>query len=221
MTLEIHPISSEHLDSVLAVYEREFETLPTGTLNPMSSETAAALMSSPDRVHLGVFSESRFVGYLLCEVYSWFGAPEPFALSPWLSQGERVGEAVGMLVYREFKGHSLGTRLLRARRAALAEIGVRHATGMMLVDNYSSIVSYLRTGAILCGFDTDYYDLLNFVHYSGDLADRPAGSDQIETSEIDKMRELFGLGYVCRGLTWDRSGGKPTPVFTLSSEFVA
>ena len=91
---------------------------------------------------------------------------------------------------------------------------------MMLVDNFSSIITYLRSGGLLCGFDYDGYDLLNFAHYSGDFADRTPKATKIQTSELDELRELFGHGYVCRSITWDKAGDRPKPVYSMSAEFV-
>ena len=220
MAIEIQPLSLQHLDDVFALFTAEFDTLPIGTLNPKSYENFADLLSSPGWVNLGAFAESRLVGYTLCEVRPWSGAPDPFALGALLSPGEPVGEARGTLVDKAFKGHSIGSHLLRARRAALTDKGVRHATGMMLIDNFSSIITYLRCGGLQCGFDHDDYDLLNFAHYSGDLADRPPEETEIRTSELDEMRELFGRGYVCRRIAWDKVDDRPKPVYSMSAEFV-
>lgn len=220
MTIEIQLISLQHLDDVFVLFTSEFDTLPIGTLNHKSYETFADILSSPDGVNIGVFAESKLVGYTLCVVHPWSGGPDPFALGPLLSPGEPVGEAFGTLIDKAFQGCSLGVRLLRARRSALIDKGVPHATGMMLVDNFSSIITYLRSDGILCGFDYDDYDLLCFAHYSGDLADRPPVVTKIQTSELDELRELFGRGYVCRRITWDKAGDRPKPVYSLSAEFV-
>jgi len=220
VTIEIQPLSPQHVDDVFALFTAEFDALPTGTLNPKSHEIFANLLSSPNGVNLGAFEESRLVGYTLCEVRPWSSAPDPFALSTLLSPGELVGEALGTLIDKAFRGHSLGLRLLRARRPALIDIGVRHATGMMLVDNFSSIITYLRSGGLLCGFDHDDYDLLNFAHYSGDLADRPPEVTKIQTSELVELHELFGRGYVCRDITWDKVDDHPKPVYSMSAEFI-
>lgn len=220
MTIEIKPILPQHLDDVFALFTAEFDTLPIGTLNRKSYENFADILSRPDGVNIGAFAGSRLVGYTLCEVHPWSGAPEPFALGPLLSPGEPVGEALGTLIDKAFQGCSLGVRLLRTRRSALVDKGVRHATGMMLVDNFSSIITYLRSDGLLCGYDYDDYDLLCFAHYSGDLADRPPAVTKIQVSELDELREFFGRGYVCRRITWDKSGDRPKPVYSLSAEFV-
>jgi hypothetical protein len=220
LTIEIQPLSLQHLDDVFALFTAKFDKLPIGTLNHKSYETFADLLSSPGGVNLGIFTESKLVGYTLCEVRPWSGAPDPFALGALLSPGEPVGEALGILIDNAFQGSSLGVRLFRARRSALTDKGVRHVTGMMLVDNFSSIITYLRSGGLLCGFDYDDYDLLNFSHYSGDLADRPPEVTKVETSELDEMYELFGRGYVCRSLTWDKVDDRPKPVYSMSAEFV-
>jgi len=220
VALEIQPLSLQHLDDVFALFTAEFDTLPIGTLNRKSYENFADLLSSPGGVNLGAFSESKLIGYTLCEVRPWSGAPDPFALGALLSPGESVGEVRGTLIDKAFQGRSLGVHLLRARRSALIDNGVRHATGMMLVDNFSSIITYLRSGGLLCGFDHDDYDLLNFAHYSGDLADRPPDVTEIRTSELDEMRELFGRGYVCRRIAWDKVDDRPKPVYSMSAEFV-
>ena len=220
MALKIQPLSRQHLDGVFALFTAEFDALPIGTLHHKSYEDFADLLSKPAGGNLGAFAESRVVGYTLCEVRLWSGAPDPFALGSLLSPGEPVGEVRGTLVDKAFQGRSLGVRLLRARRAALADNGVRHAIGMMLTDNFGSIIAYLRSGGLLCGFDQDDYDLLNFAHYSGDLADRPPEATEIRTSELDEMRELFGRGYVCRSITWDKVNDRPKLVYSMSAEFV-
>ena len=220
MTLQIQPLSPTHLDDVFTLFTAEFDALPVGTLNAESYETFADHLSGPGAVNLGAFAESKFVGYTLCKVHPWSGAPDPFALSALLSPGEPVGEALGTLVDKAFKGHSIGTHLLRARRPALTDKGVRHATGMMLTDNFSSIITYLRCGGLLCGFDYDDYNLLNFAHYSGDLADGLPEGRQIRISEIEEMGELFRCGYVCRHITWDKTPDSPKPIFLMSDEFV-
>jgi hypothetical protein len=220
MNIEIQSISLQHLDEVYTLFTAEFNTLPVGTLNLKSYETFEEILSSPDGVNIGVFAESKLVGYTLCEVRPWSSPPDPFALRAWLSPGEAVGEALGTLIDKAFQGRSLGIRMLRARRTGLVENGVRHATGMMLVDNFSSIITYLRSGAILCGFDRDDYDLLCFSHYSGDLADRLPGKTQIQVSKIDELHELFGDGYVCRDITFDEVNGLQKPVYSVSDEFV-
>jgi hypothetical protein len=220
VTLQIQTLSLDHLDDVFTLFTAEFDALPIGTLNPKSYETFADLLSSPDWVNLGAFMESRLVGYTLCGVRAWSDAPDPFALGALLSPGEPVGEARGTLVDKAFKGHSLGVRLLRARRAALNNNSVRHAIGMMLTDNFGSIITYLRSGGLLCGFDHDDYNLLNFAHYSGELANRMPAGEQIQTSEIDEMRDLFGRGYVCRRIDWERTQNRPKPVYSMSAEFV-
>jgi len=219
VTFEIQPLAPEHLDEVFTLFTVEFDSLPVGTLNRKTYENFADLLSSPDGANLGAFTEDRLVGYALCEVRPWIPTADPFALGAFLSPGEPAGEVLGTLVYKAFLGHSLGTRLLRARRFALRDKGVRHATGMMLTDNFSSIITYLRSGGLLCGFDYDEYDLLNFSHYSGDLADRSPDATQIQTSEIDEMRELFRLGYVCRHIAWDKSQDSPKPTYSMSAEF--
>ncbi len=219
MTLEVRPLSLEHLDAVFTLFTAEFESLPIGTLHRKSHDDFAEILSSPDSANLGAFAEARLVGYTLCEVRPWPATADPFALGMFLPRGEPVGEALGTLVYGEFLGRSLGTRLIRARRSALQEKGFYHAAGMMLTDNFSSIITYLRSGSLLCGFDYDEYSLLNFAHYSGTLTDRPPKGPPVQTSDLDEMRELFASGYVCRHLEWDGSQGSPRPIYSMTAEF--
>jgi len=177
------------------------------------------LLSNPRTANHGVFLGSKLVGYGLCDIGPWSPAPGPYALGDPLTPGEPVGVGLGMLIDKSVKGHGLGGRLLRARQSVLNDHGIRHATGMVLTTNYSSIVSHFRAEGVMCGFDHDDYCLLNFAHYTGDLVDRPPEDPQVETSDLDEMRELFRRGYVCRRIAWDKTGASPRPVFTLTAEF--
>ncbi len=207
------------MDAVSALYAAEFDSLPVGTLNRRTSDDFARILSSPGGASMGAFTDGRLVGYTLCDVGPFPAAAEPFALAGLLPQGEPVGQVFGTLIYPEFKGHALGARMIRARRGALLAKGIHHAMGTMLTDNFSSIITYLRCGSVLCGFEYDPYGLLNFAHYSGTLADRAPAEPPIRTSEVAEMRALFARGYVCRSLAWDRTRSTPRPVYTMTGEF--
>jgi GNAT superfamily N-acetyltransferase len=219
MTLRIEPLLPEHLDAVFSLFTTEYDKLPAGTLNRKTHQAFAELLSKPRAAHHAVFLDSALVGYCLCDIGPWSATPDPYALGDLLTPGEPVGIGLGMVIDPSVKGRGLGGRLLRARQAVLNELGIRHATGMVLTTNYSSIVSHFRAGGVMCGFDHDDYGLLNFAHYTGDLVDRPPEQPQIETSNLDEMRELFRRGYVGRRIAWDRTGASPRPVFTLTAEF--
>jgi len=125
----------------------------------------------------------------------------------------------GTLIVQYFRGNAIGPRLLQAGRELLAEKGVQNTVGLMLPQNYSSIIIYLRVGGLLCGIDHDVYGLPNFAHYTGDLADRTPGGGRVEASGINQMRELFTRGYVCRGLRWEATPEGRRPVFEMTGEF--
>jgi hypothetical protein len=219
MSLEIRPLRPDDVSAIHALYAAEFASLPKGTLNPLSLDELTAILSPGAGAGAGAFDGARLVGYALCEVCPWESAPEPFALNRSLTPGEPVGKVRGTLIDRACRGHRLGPRLLCARRAALAELGVRHAVGMMLPDNLGSIVIYLRTGGLLCGIAYDDYDLVNFAHYSGDLADRAPGREVTTAMEVDEMRALFARGYVCRSLRWEAAAEGKRPAFEMTGEF--
>ena len=216
-SIDLRDLTESDVDAAYALFDQHFPALARGIFYSKTHDDYARVITHCPGGNVGAFIGDRLVGFTLSDFIRLTQLPDPFALRREIALGDQVALAYGTLVHPDYQCKMLGPRLIRARRASLDANGVRHAIGAMIITNLVSVGMYFRNGAIICGFEHDKYDLLNFSHYSGVLCDRPVGPTRVETACLDEMRALFDQGFVARKMTRDKASGQVT--FHLTDDF--
>lgn len=216
-SIDLRDLTAGDVDAAYALFDQQFSALERGVLYSKTHGDYARVLSHSPGGNVGAFVHDRLVGFTLSDFIRIAQLPEPFALKREIALGDEVALAYGTLVHPDYQCKMLGPRLIRARRASLDANGITHALGAMITTNLASVGMYFRNGTIICGFERDRYDLLNFSHYSGVLSDRPVGPTRVETACLDEMSALFAEGFVARKMTRDKANDVVT--FHLTDDF--
>jgi len=195
MTIELQEYLIERLNredvlSVTSLYQRVREAAPFGYLASRDIHQFEQLLAHPESViAVGARFGGELIAYSLCRL----SETNPYDSNPVLDRLFRCGgpiySGMGTVVSPAHEGKLLMARMLKLRAEMLKERSARNVIGLVDVRNLPSLVSILRSGGILVGYQRDETSL-NYVA-AGAGVDSGIG---IEPGNHDRLVDVSNLG---------------------------
>ena len=167
---DLKKLGPKNIGDVIGLFHLVNELAPHGHLADRTREELAYVLTNQNSMSVGAYHGENLVAYSISRL-----ASNPYRDSQLMAFVEQSGSpfyvGMGTVVHPQHRGQRLGFRLTKLRWRFLRRRGPCHLTGLVALNNRSSIASLLHAGAILVGLARDA-TAQNYIVYQGLLQQR-------------------------------------------------